>query len=183
MVRQYHHLKMLKRAGRGNDASGAAGTLPRQCAVVCPACPRPGINLDANWINAPQEKRSVVKYHLKFGSDLTQRAIRFLYTLFLGMDANFRLKRKMVSTDAADPGLSNGWAYFVDESEFKDFLDAFGNLIVQEVSTVTSSWKYTSSKYLCSPAPAQIIMQLTRSEARQDLLHQAWELWTVQDMI
>ena len=50
------------------------------------------------------------------------------------MDANFRLKRKMISTDAADPSLSNGWAYFVEESEFKSFLDAFGNLVIQEVS-------------------------------------------------
>ncbi len=57
MVRQYRHLKMLKRSGRGNIASGAAGTLPRECAVICPACPRPGINLDHDWENAPLEKR------------------------------------------------------------------------------------------------------------------------------
>ena len=60
------------------------------------------------------------------------------------MDANFRLKRKMISTDAADPSLSNGWAYFVEESEFKSFLDAFGNLVIQEVSVRTvegSKWR------------------------------------------
>lgn len=55
------------------------------------------------------------------------------------MDANFRLKRKMISSEAADPGLSRGWAYFVDESEFKDFLDTFGNLVVQDVSILTNS--------------------------------------------
>ncbi|RXW14295.1 hypothetical protein EST38_g11557 [Candolleomyces aberdarensis] len=38
-------------------------------------------------------------------------------------DANFRLKRKDVSNDRADPGLSHGFAYFVDESKFQAFLE------------------------------------------------------------
>lgn len=50
------------------------------------------------------------------------------------MDANFRLKQKMVSNNASDPSLSNGWAYFVQENEFKEFLNAFGTLVVQDVS-------------------------------------------------
>ena len=35
--------------------------------------------------------------------------MRYLYALFLALDANFRLKRKNVSSDEADPGLSKGW--------------------------------------------------------------------------
>ncbi|KAF8191380.1 hypothetical protein BJ912DRAFT_849516 [Pholiota molesta] len=119
MVRQYRHIKMLKRAGRGHEPSGAAGTHPRECAVLCPACPQPGVNLDSNWKDAPPEKR-------------------YLYTLFLGMDANFRLKRKMVSNNATDPSLSNGWAYFVQENEFKEFLNAFGTLVIQDPSTCSN---------------------------------------------
>jgi hypothetical protein len=61
MVRQYRHLKMLKRAGRGNDPAGAGGTLPRQCAVVCPACPVPGVNLEDTWRDVPAEKRFVFR--------------------------------------------------------------------------------------------------------------------------
>ncbi|KAH9906094.1 uncharacterized protein B0H18DRAFT_1132035 [Fomitopsis serialis] len=45
------------------------------------------------------------------------------YHLFVGIDANFRLKRKDVSTDAVDPGLNRGYAYFVEEKAYKAFLD------------------------------------------------------------
>lgn len=55
--------------------------------------------------------------------------IRFLYSLFVAMDANFRLKRKNISSDAVDPGLSKGWSYFVPEIEFKQFLKVFDKAI------------------------------------------------------
>lgn len=45
-----------------------------------------------------------------------------MYRLFIGLDANFRAKRKCVSSDTADPGLNTGLAYFVDEDNYKSFL-------------------------------------------------------------
>jgi hypothetical protein len=51
----------------------------------------------------------------------------WLYSLFLAIDANFRLKRKAVSSDKADPGLSRGWSYFVSEAAFKAHLLEHGN--------------------------------------------------------
>lgn len=45
---------------------------------------------------------------------------RFLYALFLAIDANFRLKRKKVSTDERDPSLNEGWACFVKEEPYKE---------------------------------------------------------------
>ncbi|KAI0747825.1 hypothetical protein C8Q80DRAFT_1316398 [Daedaleopsis nitida] len=106
MTKEWRHLKLLKRAGRGNDPAGAAGTAPGECAVDCPACPHPGKNLPSNWKNTP-------------------KGTRWLYKLFLGIDANFRLKRKKVSSDVADPGLNHGYAYFVNSSDYKTHLDAF----------------------------------------------------------
>lgn len=47
---------------------------------------------------------------------------RFLYMLILAMDANFRLKNRMSSTDAADPALGPGWAYFVRDEPYKEHL-------------------------------------------------------------
>jgi hypothetical protein len=35
--------------GRGNDVEGIAGTKEGECAVLCPACPQPGINLPPGW--------------------------------------------------------------------------------------------------------------------------------------
>lgn len=50
---------------------------------------------------------------------------RWLYTLFLGIDANFRLKHKNVSNNAADPDLNEGCAYFVEEKEYKKYLSEY----------------------------------------------------------
>ena len=47
---------------------------------------------------------------------------RFLDTLFVALDANFRLKRKNVSNHEADPGLSHGWSYFVEETSYREHL-------------------------------------------------------------
>jgi hypothetical protein len=57
----------------------------------------------------------------------------WLYGLFVAIDANFRLKRKVVSKDSVDPSLSRGWGYFVEESAYKAFLDDNSNTS-QEVS-------------------------------------------------
>jgi hypothetical protein len=47
---------------------------------------------------------------------------RFLYAIFLGLDANFRNVRKNVSSDDVDPGLSAGWAFVVEEKKYKLYL-------------------------------------------------------------
>ena len=56
MVREWRYLKMLKRSGctRVKD-----GNIPTSFAILCPACPQPGINLPAGWENAPDETRLV----------------------------------------------------------------------------------------------------------------------------
>lgn len=36
---------------------------------------------------------------------------KYLHARFIALDANFRLKRKNVLSQKADPGLSKGWAY------------------------------------------------------------------------
>ncbi|KAF7353234.1 CxC2 domain-containing protein [Mycena sanguinolenta] len=95
MTRQWRHIRMLKRAGRGHDPAGIANTKPGECALLCPACPQPGKNLPPNWRDVAETKK-------------------FLYALFLAIDANFRLKRKDVSSETKDPGLGNGWAFFCE---------------------------------------------------------------------
>ncbi|KAK6988861.1 hypothetical protein R3P38DRAFT_3228156 [Favolaschia claudopus] len=86
ITRQWRHLCMLKRAGRGHDAAGVEATKPGECALLCPACPQPGKNLPPNWQAVSKEKR-------------------FLYALYLALDANFRMRRKKVSSEADDPSL------------------------------------------------------------------------------
>ncbi|KAJ7119884.1 hypothetical protein C8R43DRAFT_900853 [Mycena crocata] len=92
MTREWNNLDMLKKGGCGHDPAGIAGTPVGGCALLCPACPQPGKNLDDGWQSEAEEKQ-------------------FLYALFLALDANFRLKRKDVSTEEKDPGLGDGLSF------------------------------------------------------------------------
>ncbi|KAJ6600930.1 hypothetical protein B0H10DRAFT_1824120, partial [Mycena sp. CBHHK59/15] len=103
MTREWRHLQMLKRAGRGHDPLGVSNTARGKCALLCPACPHPGKNLPPDWKDVPEEKK-------------------FLYALFLAMDANFRLKRKDVSSEEKDPGLGPGWAFFCEVKAYMEHL-------------------------------------------------------------
>lgn len=103
-MRQWRHLMMLKRAGRGNDPERTVEqTEPGELAVVCPACPHPDINLPEGWATAAPE-------------------VRRLYILFVAVDACFRLKRRMKSSEAKDPQLGEGWGYYSKVKEFYDYL-------------------------------------------------------------
>ncbi|KAI1782385.1 hypothetical protein LXA43DRAFT_905935, partial [Ganoderma leucocontextum] len=44
MAKEWRHLKILKRAGIGNDPHGVTATPLSGCTVDCPACPQPGKN-------------------------------------------------------------------------------------------------------------------------------------------
>jgi hypothetical protein len=54
---------------------------------------------------------------------LAPREKRFLYALFLALDANFRMKRKHVSSEADDPSLGDGIAFFCKVAQYMQHLD------------------------------------------------------------
>ncbi|KAJ6505093.1 hypothetical protein C8R45DRAFT_817502 [Mycena sanguinolenta] len=101
MTREWRNLQMLKRSGRAHIPGGVQNIEAGACALLCPACPQPGKNLpvDGDWKSVPFVKR-------------------FLYALFLAIDANFRMKRKQVSSEEVDPGLNNGAAFFSEVSTY-----------------------------------------------------------------
>ncbi|KAF7324862.1 CxC2 domain-containing protein [Mycena kentingensis (nom. inval.)] len=103
MSRQYRHLIMLKRGGRGHAESGAAGTGPGELAVRCPACPCPGVNLPEDW-------------HLASPED------QFLYIVYIAIDACFRLKRRLIGNDLRDPGCGPGFAFLVEWEPYREYL-------------------------------------------------------------
>ncbi|KJA13135.1 hypothetical protein HYPSUDRAFT_209799 [Hypholoma sublateritium FD-334 SS-4] len=102
-LNQWRHLKALKRAGRGHDSAGAAATANGELAILCPSCPHPGINLPSNWAEAPGDKQ-------------------FLYMYLICMDANFRLKNRLISNLSVDPGLWNGLAYMALRSPYEAYV-------------------------------------------------------------
>ncbi|KAF7974955.1 hypothetical protein HWV62_10677 [Athelia sp. TMB] len=102
MVREWRHLKMLKRAGRAYDPAGVANTPPGSLAILCRACPVPGMNLPPFWDTADPSRA-------------------WLYMLTVGMDANYRLRSKVRGINV-DPHLSPGWGYFVKPGPYGEFV-------------------------------------------------------------
>ncbi|KAJ7807698.1 hypothetical protein B0H14DRAFT_3091221 [Mycena olivaceomarginata] len=103
MVREYRHLQMCKRAGRGHDPAGISATQGGELAIPCRACPHPGINLPVGWENAPPE-------------------IVWIYWLIVSEDANFKMKGRQQSTREKDPTLGPGWAYMVASDTYLEYL-------------------------------------------------------------
>ncbi|KAG1797309.1 uncharacterized protein HD556DRAFT_1431085 [Suillus plorans] len=120
MIREWRFVMQMKRCGQGHHPGGIQATEASACAILCPACPHPSRNLPVGWENSPSE-------------------FQFLYAIFLAIDANFRLVRRNVLSDAVDPGLNHGYTFFVEETAYKDFLASHyrvGN--PQEKSTCSS---------------------------------------------
>ncbi|KAG1855222.1 hypothetical protein F4604DRAFT_1883241 [Suillus subluteus] len=103
MMREWWFIKQMQRTGQATE-QGA-------CAVLCPAYPHAGKNLPDGWENVPSEIWYVqlTYFHL---TSLSHRS-RFIYALFLAIDANFRLARRNISSDTVDPGLNHGYAFFM----------------------------------------------------------------------
>ncbi|KAF8958691.1 hypothetical protein BDZ97DRAFT_1923452 [Flammula alnicola] len=115
-IRKWRHVWLLKRMGCGHSDTGVTGTAEGELAVACPACPIPDVNLPADWKSCPEKDQ-------------------WLDLLFLSIDANFRLKRLNVSNDQCDPGLNHGYAYVVENTKFKKYLDEFNSKIPDDKST------------------------------------------------
>ena len=111
----------MKRAGKGHDVGGVASTREGECALLCPCCPHPNINMAAGWQDEPENTR-YVQYYLLRSFFAYLGVCRYIHALNIGLDANYCLKRKDVSSNEADPGLSKGFAYFVNDGPFRAFL-------------------------------------------------------------
>lgn len=66
MIREFRHLKLMKRNGRGNIKNGLISTGPSDLTVPCPACPIPGINLQDEWEQVPKEMRYDIRSPLSY---------------------------------------------------------------------------------------------------------------------
>ncbi|KAJ7711071.1 hypothetical protein B0H16DRAFT_1745484 [Mycena metata] len=128
MVRQWRHIKLLKWAGRAHDPSGVNGMRSGALAIECPACPHPAVNLAPGWENAPPEDK-------------------FLYYLFLALDACFRLKRRMASSELRDPGLGTGWAYFVEQEPYQKYLLLVTNETEMSTCSGLAALDYANTKF------------------------------------
>ncbi|EIN05220.1 hypothetical protein PUNSTDRAFT_75047 [Punctularia strigosozonata HHB-11173 SS5] len=125
VTRQWAHLMALKRAARGHDPLGIEATPNGALVVVCPACPQPGWNIPDDWDKSPPEQR-------------------WIYALFLAIDACFRLKNK--DRKINDPELGSGWAYYVAEQPYKQHIESYvGEEEVNPCNSAFNAIKHMSS--------------------------------------
>ncbi|OJT14652.1 hypothetical protein TRAPUB_8795 [Trametes pubescens] len=103
VMRLWRHLTALKRFARGHDPTGPGGTKAGELALECAACPHPEKNLPQGWADAPPD-------------------VKWLYTLFLMIDANFRARCKDRKLD--DFELASGWSYYVEETKYQAHVKA-----------------------------------------------------------
>ncbi|KAF7974192.1 hypothetical protein HWV62_13237 [Athelia sp. TMB] len=107
MARKWRHEAMVKRGARAYDprADRVEATKQGELAVLCRACPVPGMNLPDGWEDASPEPK----------------------------DACFRFKNRLRSSDAKDPTLGPGWAYFVDHGPYLEHCKKYAT--EEEMST------------------------------------------------
>ncbi|KAJ7776476.1 hypothetical protein DFH07DRAFT_865693 [Mycena maculata] len=130
MMREWRHLILLKRGGRGNggerDVSQTkAGELggPR-----CPACPCVGVNIPADYASTPGSKK-------------------FLYILYIAIDACFRLKRRLVSSEMKDPALGSGWAFFTEDKPYREYLKSVTDQKEMSTCSGLAALDYANTKF------------------------------------
>ncbi|KAJ7479904.1 hypothetical protein FB451DRAFT_1395461 [Mycena latifolia] len=130
MCRKYRHIMLLKCCGQAAAYTmmSMGGTAPGELAIECPACPRPGVNLPEGWEKASLEER-------------------FLYTLFLALDACFRLKRRLVSSELRNPDLGPGWAYVLDTGPYREYLRTVTDQKEMNTCSGLAALDYVNTKF------------------------------------
>jgi hypothetical protein len=111
---------MLKRSGRRRASEGAAATSLGELAIECPACPHPDRNLPLNWDSGDPQEYFVLFNTEKHFANQVRYDYRYIYTQFLAVDGNFKLRLK--DRGITDPELAPGWAYFVEEENYQNFI-------------------------------------------------------------
>lgn len=64
--------------------------------------------------------------HISLVNAIILQDYRWIFTLYLAMDANFRLKLRERGIKN-DPELGPGWAYFVNDREYQQSMSTFGD--------------------------------------------------------
>ena len=132
MVRQWRHIVMLKWVDQGHDPLWYQHYLSRRVHRLA--------------LNQERTSPPIGRLHLQTKgksplSFIIQHVCRWLYCLFLGIDANFWLKCKDVSKKSPDMSLNKSWSYFIKKSNYKQHLSEHINQSIQ-VSLLYILFKY-----------------------------------------
>lgn len=82
--------------------------------------------------------REKTKRTFKLHSPQCQSLTPFLshkYTLFISVDGNFRLQRKIKNNDPDDVALNKGNSIFVDDNLYRQYLDHVGQVADVDIAS------------------------------------------------
>ncbi|KAJ7822848.1 hypothetical protein B0H13DRAFT_2241584 [Mycena leptocephala] len=96
------------------------------------------------WIRMCREYRHLLM--LKRGGRATAYDSH-IYTLFLALDACFRLKRRLVSSELKDPGLGTGWAYMVENEPYREYLRTVTDQKEMQTCSGLAALDYANTKF------------------------------------
>ncbi|KAJ7728436.1 hypothetical protein DFH07DRAFT_969869 [Mycena maculata] len=111
------------------DESGVEGTKEGALAIRCPGCPRPGVNLPEDWEDATEEDWWALVY------------------VFLALDACFRLKRRLISSELKDPGLGVGMAYMLKNEPYREYLRTVTDQKEMNTCSGLAALDYANTKF------------------------------------
>ena len=98
---------------------------------------------DTEWEKEPGDRACVILFVARVRPSMTIHS-RWLYSLFIAMDANFRLKQK--TRRIKDPELGPGLAYFMNTKRFDAHLNGQQLQLSYYISCVGKQGK----KYKCA---------------------------------
>lgn len=132
-------LRLLQRSGKLSEKGLEDGEL----AVICPSCPRPGVNIPINWKDDPLRYAFRRNAYCFFkGSANFDNFRRLKYGLFFSGDGNFKLQRRLkaFSNTSQESMLGDG-AFWALRKLFSSYAAAMEALPEEQVCAVYS--------YLC----------------------------------
>ena len=112
MAREYSFIKLGMRSARGHSEDGLQKMPHGALALVCPVCPRDGVNI-------PKEICVRERYVIpEFSPFCLIDIFRYLYRKIWCLDANFRLKNRLQVNSKKDASLVGVAVYFIDDVEY-----------------------------------------------------------------
>ncbi|EJD37044.1 hypothetical protein AURDEDRAFT_43202, partial [Auricularia subglabra TFB-10046 SS5] len=102
--REWRTLKRLKRSGQALGISSLLPNNSNSVAILCPACPQPDMNMEPDWERLVNDDNIHV------------------YTVFIGIDGNFKAVLKQKKFDPNDRPLLDGLCFFASTEEFKEYM-------------------------------------------------------------
>jgi hypothetical protein len=154
--------------------------LHNQVRLPLNARPVPMTAATSQTIGVQRQQQSCTSFRVVFKLVLIQLYHSWLYTLYVAMDANFRLKLRDRQIKN-DPELGPGWAYCVNEKSYQEEMEQYGDQT--EVFVLYSILIIANNCYrLATASPTSMPSTTPIHDSLKTVLRMGWEMLYVLDI-